>query len=492
MSGPTIAWIAFGAYLLITTALAVRGMKRTKGIKSFALGGDMGPVLVGITLAASIASTATFVINPGFVWADGLPALLHFGLAGTAGVLVGLILLSRGFRRLGEKHQALTLPHWVGARFGSRGMRTYFAALNLILAVCFVVLIVKGSGLVMSAILGLGYTTSVIIVVGFVFSYILIGGTYAHAYTNALQGSVMLVVAVALVASGLHLFADGGISGFLGALEAQDPNLVGATNPEAPLFDSTFEVFLCGFVVSYGLVCQPHILLKALYLKSDKDLNRYLGVGALVGILFAAVLVVGVYARVAYPEAAASGVTQDGIVPFYIAQTFSEGVGALIGVALLAAGMSTMDGILVSASTIAGNDLVLGILKIDDEERASTVALRASRAILVGMGLVAFILAIDPPELVGVFAQAGVYGLVAASVAPVTFGIFYERTPRAGAFAAAIVGPLVHFVMHLFLGFENPAVSATAGVFASVATLGLACVLVRKPSASVTSAAKVI
>ncbi len=179
-------------------------------------------------------------------------------------------------------------------------------------------------------------------------------------------------------------------------------------------------------------------------------------------------------------------------MPFYIAQTFSDGVGALIGVALLAAGMSTMDGILVSASTIAGNDLVLGVLKIDDEERASKVALRASRGILVGMGLVAFILALNPPALVGVFAQAGVYGLVAASVAPVTFGIFYERTPRSGAFAAAIVGPLVHFTMHLSLGFENPAVSATAGVFASVVTLAVACVLVRKPAAGVATAAKVI
>ena len=446
----------------------------------------MGPVLVGITLAASIASTATFVINPGFVWADGLPALIHFGLAGTAGVLFGLVLLSRGFRRLGEKHQALTLPHWVGARYESRGMRTYFAALNLVLAVCFVVLIVKGSALVMQAILGLGYTTSVIVVVGFVFSYILIGGTYAHAYTNALQGSVMLVVAVALAASGLHLFADGGISGFLGALEAQDPNLVGLTNPEAPLFDSTFEVFVCGFVVSYGLVCQPHILLKALYLKSEKDLRRYLGVGALVGILFAAVLVVGVYARVAYPEAE---VAQDAIVPYYIARTFSGGVGALIGVALLAAGMSTMDGILVSASTIAGNDLVLGVLKIDDEERASRVALKASRAILVAMGLVAFVLALNPPALVGVFAQAGVYGLVAASVAPVTFGIFWERTPRIGAFASAIVGPAVHFTMHLLLGFENPAVSATFGVFASVASLALACALTRAPASDEASIA---
>ena len=479
-SGQITAWVAFGAYLLVTTALALRGMKRTTNIKSFALGGDMGPMLVGITLAASIASTATFVINPGFVWNSGLAALLHFGVAGTAGVLVGLVVLSRGFRRLGEQYQALTLPHWLGARYESRGMRTYFAGLNLILAVCFVVLIVKGSALVMQATLGLGYVTCVVVVVGFVFSYIMLGGTYAHAYTNALQGSIMLVVALALAASGLHLFADGGLDGFVAALEAQDPALTRVVNPDSWLFDSWFEVFACGFIVSYGLVCQPHILLKALYLRSERDLRRYLIVGAVVGAVFAAVLVVGLYARVAFPEA---DIPQDAVMPYYIANSFSGPVGALISVALLAAGMSTMDGILVSASTIAGNDLVLGLMPIEDEERASRVALKASRIILVAIGALSFGLALNPPQLVGLFAQAGIYGLVAASAAPMTFGIFYARTPRAGAFAAAVVGPAVHFVLHLGLGVANPAVSATYGVLASTAVLAIACGIVAMRSA---------
>ncbi len=483
----SIAWGAFGLYLLVTTGLAVRGMMKTTSgsIESFALGNrDMGPLLVGVTLAAAIASTATFVINPGFVWKDGLSSLLHFGVAGTLGVVVGLVLLSRGFRRLGEKHRALTLPHWVGARFGSRGMRTYFAGLNLVLAIAFVVLIVKGSALVMSSTLGLSYATSVFVVIGFVFSYILLGGTYAHAYTNALQGSIMLVVALALIGSGVHLFADGGVSGFFAALEAQDPALVAMTNPNSPVAGSFFEVFVCGFVVSFGLVCQPHILMKSLYLRSEKDLNRYLVVAALVGVGFALVLLVGLFARVAYPELAVGpeAITQDAVVPVYIQHAFGSTAGALISVALLAAGMSTMDGILVSASTIAGNDLVLGLVgsRVAEEERPA-LALRASRVLLVLMGVVSLVIALDPPAVVGLFAFAGIYGLVAASVAPVVFGIFVDRTPPRWAFAASIVGPAVHFVLYLGVGVTNPAVTGTFGVVAGCAVLGLGVLLQPQP-----------
>jgi len=111
------------------------------------------------------------------------------------------------------------------------------------------------------------------------------------------------------------------------------------------------------------------------------------------------------------------------------------------------------------------------------EDERHRAALRASRIILVAMGVAALLIALHPPELVGIFAQLGIYGLVAASVAPVALGIFVRDVNARHAFAAALVGPAVHFGHHgavvwLGGGFLNPAVSATEGVLASVATLG--------------------
>ena len=64
-----VAWIAFGVYLAITTWLAWRGMKKTTSLSGFALGnGDMGPLLVGITLAAAHEPTelaCTLDVSPG-------------------------------------------------------------------------------------------------------------------------------------------------------------------------------------------------------------------------------------------------------------------------------------------------------------------------------------------------------------------------------------------------------------------------------------------
>ncbi|MFK7989380.1 MAG: hypothetical protein AB8I08_25415 [Sandaracinaceae bacterium] len=485
MDRNTLAWCAFGAYVLLTTALAIRGMRKTSSFEGFALGNkDLGPGMVGITLAAAIASTATFVINPGFVYGHGIGALMHFGVAASAGVITALIVLSRGFRKLGEKTSALTLPHWIGARYDHAGMRTYFALLNLLLAIAFVVLIVKGSALVMQHTLGLGYVASVLVIVGFVFSYVLLGGTYAHVYTNAFQGGLMVVVALAIVGSGAYLFADG-LGPFFDRIAEQDANLVGLVNPESPLFGSVWDVFVCGFVVGAGLMCQPHILMKSLYLKSERDLNRYLAVAVVVGIIFAGVLMAGLYARVRFPGIEA----QDEVMPIYLTRAFSPTVGVLISVALLAAGMSTLDGMLIGASTIAANDIFLG--RIGDrwlgdksETDRQQVALKASRWILVALGVVSGGLALDPPQLVGIFAQVGIYGLVAASLVPVTLGILKDQVDSRLVFLAALVGPAVHFVHYLtavygFGQFVNPASTATEGVIASFAVYGIGALVLR-------------
>lgn len=457
-----VAWLGFGLYAAVTVFLAVRGMRKTKDLAGFALGnGDLGPILTGITLAAAIASTATFVINPGFVYAHGVSALMHLGVASFGGVLAGLVLLSPGFRHRSGK--ALTLPHWIGARYGLRPMQTYFALLNLLLAITFVVLIVKGSALVMQHTLGTGYLASLSIIVVFVFGYVLMGGTYAHVYTNALQGGLMILVALAIVFSGVHLLGDG----LLEKIGAQDPDLLTVTNPKSPLFASLWDVFACGFVVGLGLVAQPHILTKALYLRSDGQIRRYLLVGAVVSIIYALVLVAGLYARAVLP----AGVPQDAVIPAYLAEAFSPLIGVGISVTLLAAGMSTLDGILVSASTIAANDLFRG--PMPDGKR-----LALSRYVLIGMGAVAFVIALKPPELVGIFAQVGIYGLVAASLAPVALGVLTDRVEPRHAFAAAVVGPLVHFGHYGFVvwlggGVLNPAVSATSGVLASFSVVAM-------------------
>ena len=121
--GPEIfKYLMVGGYALLVYWLSWLGMRRTRSVEGFSIGNkDMSPYLVGITLAASISSTATFVINPGFVYVHGLSAYLHYGVAGSLGILTAFLVLTRGFLRLGESSAALTIPQWIFYRYNHRG-----------------------------------------------------------------------------------------------------------------------------------------------------------------------------------------------------------------------------------------------------------------------------------------------------------------------------------------------------------------------------------
>jgi SSS family solute:Na+ symporter/sodium/pantothenate symporter len=130
---------------------------------------------------------------------------------------------------------------------------------------------------------------------------------------------------------------------------------------------------------------------------------------------------------------------------------------------LLAAGMSTLDGILVSLSAMVVNDVVAPLSK------NARNGLLLSRWVLVGVGVVGMLLAWNSPPLIGLFAQKGVYGLAAASLVPMLFGVLVKRPlPLWLVFGASLIGLFGHFILHLGFGIENPSVSASYAIIASV------------------------
>ena len=95
MTAELFKYLVTGGYAILVYWLSWIGMRRTSSVEGFSIGNkDMSPYLVGITLAASISSTATFVINPGFVYTHGVSAYLHFGVAGSLGILAAFLVLT--------------------------------------------------------------------------------------------------------------------------------------------------------------------------------------------------------------------------------------------------------------------------------------------------------------------------------------------------------------------------------------------------------------
>ncbi len=466
-------------YLLLITFVGLTfwlswiGMQKAKSIKGFAIGNkDMSPVLVGITMASSTASTALFVINPGFVYQHGLSAYLHFTFA-ALGSFAALIVLTKKFRKSGDAMGSITIPGWIYDRYKHRGLSLFFALTNLLM-ISFVVLILVGSSLLLSVQFPVSPKAALVCCLFFVFSYVLMGGVYAHAYTNAFQGVMMFVIAIFLFFQGWKHF-DGDI---FGSLAGVSEHYASVFNPESLLYPSIpnsllyadfVSVFLASFVVTFALMLQPHILTKVLYLKDDKQVTKFIGTSVVVGGAYTLTLFLGFYAQLSGVEVT----RQDLVVPTYLYQEFSTGtfgpyISSFITVTLLAAGLSTLDGILVSLSAMTVNDIYHPFAKPESPEIYARRGLMLSRLVLIAIGLVALVIAWNPPVLVGIFAQQGIYALAAASLVPILMGVVGPKGVHVyWIFACAVVGLFGHLILNLSGIIFNPAVSSTYAIFAS-------------------------
>ena len=482
----TLAWILFSVYLLGTAYLGWLGHRKTDDFGSFAIGkGDLSPVQVGVTLAAATASAATFIINPGFVYVHGMAAFMHLGISVFLGITLMLWILSFRFRRIGADAGALTIPDWIGKRYKSPGFSLYFAIINL-LAVAFVVLLVGGISIVMQKLLGVNNVTALLITLVFVTAYVLFGGTYAHVYTNMFQGFLMIGVTILVLGSGLWLMSQDG--SVWATLTEKDPNLLRWINPDSNLYNDWFSIYLSGFLIGGGLVCQPHILTKALYVKTDKSVRQYIFVFAIVFFLFTLLLMAGFWAHVVVPEealidASTGAFRQDLVMTVYLQSIFPDWLFTVISVVLLAAAMSTLDGLLVGISTITANDLVLNILALTQRHTTWSpaaqmrLALRTGHIVLVVMAVLVFFIALDPPKLLGIFGQVGVYGLVLAAVPPLLAGVLYEKPKLRLVWAMSVLALLVHFGLYFLgerlfpnstLAFANPGLTAAIAILVSI------------------------
>lgn len=478
------SWILIIIYAVVILYFVVRGALKTKSISDYAVGTfQFSPIAVGLSLAASMTSAATFVINPGFIAYYGFSAVISFGLVLPIASLISLVVLTKSFRKHGTNVKALTLSQWMGTRYNSKSYTVFFAILSLLL-ITFIVLINVGLTNVLSKALNVDPVNVLIFISIFVFGYMMFGGANSMVYTNAVQAIIMIVVAIIMLASGAEFLSDG-LYRLIERLKSIDPKLVQLTNENSFLFRDYFEIFFTQIIIGIAIICQPHIITKSLLLKTDKQVNKYLITAVIIQFLFFIVVITGLWARITFPDLTLNG-TQlkvDQIIPAYVVKKFSWLLGLIVVMGLLSAGISTIEGLIQSVSTTISTDLIKPLIekfyskKNDFDERKYILL---NRLVIILLGVISYLLSYDqlvnPKLSVGIFAQNGVYAFFSSAFVPISFGMFFKNIKNQTVISASVTAILVHFTFYyakIKIPFahatgENPGVAAAMAILTSV------------------------
>ena len=430
-------WIVHLLLLGYTGLLAYHawfGKRSTHGVADYFVGGRaMGPVAIGLSFFATYSSTNSFVGFSGraYEWGVTWFVLTPFVVLMC---LFAWVAVAPRLRTFTESLGSLTIPDFIGFRFGSAPARLLAALIILFASFVYMTAVFEGIGYLLQSFLEIPYRAAILLVFVVVMVYTVVGGFVSVVKTDAVQGVVMIL-------AGFLLFwgttrAAGGI-GALGAL-ADDA----ATAPLLRWGGSVAVPVVMGvaFANTLKFAVEPRQLSRFYALESRAAARRSLWVSTLAFLVVYSLLIpVGLYARSVAPGLEDT----DLVVPRLLAMegVFSPGTSAFLLLAMVAAAMSSLDSVLLVMASTAERDIA-GFFRKKRDERS---VLTSTRLYVALFALITALIALDPPaDIVSLTALSGaVYG--ACFAAPLILGLYWERGNGAAALASYATGLAVLF-----------------------------------------------
>ena len=412
------------------------GKRGTRGVADYFVGGRaMGPVAIGLSFFATYSSTNSFVGFSGraYEWGVTWFVLTPFVVVMC---LFAWVAVAPRLRTFTESLGSLTIPDFIGFRFGSPPARLLAALIILLASLIYMTAVFVGIGYLLQSFLEIPYQAAILLVFVVVMVYTVVGGFISVVKTDAVQGVVMMVAGFLLFWGTVR--AGGGI-GSLGALAA-DPET-------APLLRWGGGVAVpvaigVAFANTLKFAVEPRQLSRFYALESRAAARRSLWVSTLAFLIVYSMLIpVGLYARSVAPGLD----NTDLVVPTLLAidGVFAPGVSAFLLVAMVAAAMSSLDSVLLVMASTAERDVADFFRSGRNRTERSVVS--STRVYVALFALATALIALDPPaDIVSLTALSGaVYG--ACFAAPLILGLYWERGNGAAAMASYATGLTVLF-----------------------------------------------
>lgn len=443
-------WIAssvLAAYVAVLFYNAYLGNKAATGMGGYYVGNrEMGGAVVGISFFATFASTNTFIGHAGKGYEYGV-AWFTLAVLLVAFAWVSWRWIGPPLRRFSAEWDALTIPDYIKGRILNNSpsanrhpVLLLSASVIVFASLLYLLAIFKGAGHLFQIFLGVPYEVAVGVTLVVVVLYTSIGGFVSVVRTDAIQGVFMLLGAMTIFY--FVTKAAGGVGAVTQLIDMPTKQHLFDLNGAVP-FAVLLGVSLSG---ALKLIVDPRQLSRFYGLKNDAEVKRGLWI-AVVGLTLILVCMfpIGIYAHLILENVTDT----DLIVPTLVndAAIFPFWVTDLLIVSIVSAAMSSMDSVLLVASSTLYKNLIAPFKQVDNE-------VRLSRFAVVGFACVAAFMALNPPgDIVGITIFSGSLYAV-CFFPPVVFGL-YGRIASPLRVLSAMLSGMALLVIWIALGLNS-------------------------------------
>lgn len=430
------------AILIIAWQTGKHKHKAGKFMEEYFIGSrSMGGLVLAMTLISSYVGASSFIGGPGVAYNLGLSwVFLACIQVPTAFFTLGI--LGKKLAIISRKINGVTITDYLRARYESNLVIVLASLMMLIFFIGTIVAQFVGGARLFESVTGLSYNFGLILFTAVVIIYTTFGGFRAVTITDAIQGIVMLL------ATGLLFFIilekGNGMENIMQSILKTNPNLL---TPDSN--GAVSKPFILSFwmLVGVGILGLPVTEVRCMGFKDSKAMHRAMIIGtSIVGILMLGMHLVGVMGAAVEPGVEVG----DKIIPILAIKNMHPILAGVFIAGPLAAIMSSVDSLLIMSSAAIVKDLYINYI---DKNPSESKIKKLSFATSLLLGIIVFILALNPPKLlvwINLFALAG---QEAAFFCPILFGLYWKRANATGA-AVSMIFSVVFYLYTVIMNIK--------------------------------------
>ncbi len=454
-------------FIAAVVAIGLRTRGQAGSVEGFVLGGrNVGPWLSAFAYGTSYFSAVIFVGYAGqFGWKYGISAT-WIGVGNAfIGSLLAWVVLGRRTRLMTHRLGSATMPQFFGSRYGSEALRVASAAIIFIFLIPYTASVYNGLSRLFEMAFGIDYTICIIGMAIVTCVYVVLGGYMATVVNDFVQGVVMLVGIVAIIAAVLK---DNG--GFMTAITSLSQIPVEGSEMQGALagFFGPDPLNLLGVVIltSLGTWGLPQMVGKFYAIKSDEAVRQ----GTIISTFFAVIVAGGSYFLGGFGRLYADQIAfnpntgapvYDSVVPSMLS-TLPDLLIGLVIVLVLSASMSTLSSLVLTSSSTLTIDLIKGRLIKDMDEKKQLLCMRTLLVVFVALSAgIALWQYTSPVNFIAQLMGISWGALAGAFLGPFLWGLYSNRISRAAVWASFIIGVGLT-TANMFIGFIASPVNAGA------------------------------
>lgn len=466
-----VKYLILFLYFAFLFALGIFASRRVKDLKDYYVGGKkLGYWVVAFSSRATGESSWLLLGLTGMGAMVGLQALWVV-VGEVVGVAIAWWLMARRFKRLSDRYDSITIPDYLVSRFRStKPLLRMVAAIALGLFVTvYVSAQIDATGKAFETFLQWDYFVGAIVGFLIVVAYITIGGFVAVAWSDLFQGLIM-IFGLVLLPIAAFVFIGQPAWAVQQSLQGIEPGLFNMWGKGGLTLENALGCL--GFLfIGIGFLGSPQVFVRYMSIKDDAEIKKGRWVAlAYTFLATTSAVLIGMLGRWLFtsygenPEAIL-GTGGEDVLPMLVERVMPLTVVGIYIAAVLAAIMSTIDSLLVLASSAITRDYWQKILRPDmTDARASRLSAWVTLGLaLFALGIAVTVAILSPTRSIFWFVIFGWSGIAATFCPTMILSLAWKGFTEKGAIAAMITGfcsvPLFKFLVPTFAGI-GPIVEA--------------------------------